>query len=67
MIFSLAEDMKLVKHYCFPAHKTIMLQNQSSEDRHNSPTAMTGKRNRYSYPPVHSEVVNILLNIPRVN
>lgn len=46
IIFSLAEDMKLVKHYCFPAHKTIMLQNQSSEDCHNSPTAMTGKMNR---------------------
>lgn len=64
IIFSLAEDMKLVKHYYFPAHKTMLLQNQSSEDCPNSPTAMTGERNRYSYPPVHSGMVNTLLIAP---
>lgn len=28
---------------------------------------VTGKKNSYSYPSVHSEIVNNLLNIPRVN
>lgn len=28
---------------------------------------MTGKKNSYSYPLVHSEIVNNLLNIPVVN
>lgn len=30
-------------------------------------TVMTGKKNSYSSPSVHSEIANNLLNIPGVN